>query len=252
MEFAEEACGVRKLCVAKLGEAEGEKLAAMALPGFRLTPARPGKPASGLCRRGGPALLDPGTPWPEYGGLPLSLSAVLDTEVLAPWLGDILPCRPGLLNFFYLQPGPDDADAVNSFFEGEFWQDPEAGCVIAADPARAVEIAAPAFAELCTPLHAERVVTMPDPSDDDIDKTYSQICFEWHSYEDRAFGWPTLELSQPLHPKGNGDPYTHLLQLQYPPDEPGYSDGGLLHFTIPTPALQAGDFTQATSTLELT
>lgn len=118
---------MRELCVAELGEAEGEKLAAMALPGFRLTPARPVKPAAGLSRRGGPALLDPGTPRPQCDGIPLSLFAVLDTEVLAPWLGDVLPHRAGLLNFFYLQPDPADEDAMNLFFDGEQWHDPGQG-----------------------------------------------------------------------------------------------------------------------------
>ncbi|WP_405607705.1 DUF1963 domain-containing protein [Streptomyces sp. NBC_01508] len=131
---------MRELCVAELGEAEGEKLAAMALPGFRLTPARPVKPAAGLSRRGGPALLDPGTPRPQCDGIPLSLFAVLDTEVLAPWLGDVLPHRAGLLNFFYLQPDPADEDAMNLFFDGEQWHDPRAGRVIAALPPRAVEV----------------------------------------------------------------------------------------------------------------
>ncbi|WP_125615614.1 hypothetical protein [Actinomadura sp. WAC 06369] len=39
------------------------------------------------CRFGGRAMLDPGTAWPECGGVPLSLFAVLDLDVLA---------RPGL------------------------------------------------------------------------------------------------------------------------------------------------------------
>ncbi|WP_405607702.1 hypothetical protein OG292_01630 [Streptomyces sp. NBC_01511] len=42
------------------------------------------------------------------------------------------------------------------------------------------------------------------------------------------------------------------MQLDHPEDELGYSEGGLLHFTIPTPALRAGDFTRATGTLEIT
>jgi hypothetical protein len=45
--------------------------------------------------------LAPGTPWPETReGFPLSLVAVLDTDELAPWLGDQLPTRLGLVNVF--------------------------------------------------------------------------------------------------------------------------------------------------------
>jgi hypothetical protein len=60
---------------------------------------------AGRCRLGGPALLDPGTAWPQASGFPLSLhailNAVLDVGALVGWLGNALPTLcPGLLNFF--------------------------------------------------------------------------------------------------------------------------------------------------------
>ncbi|WP_433338673.1 hypothetical protein [Spirillospora sp. CA-294931] len=68
---------VRELCVEHLGEHIGAQVAALAKPAFALRPAKPGIEPAGLGRWGGPALLNPGTPWPDCDGIPLSLFAVL-------------------------------------------------------------------------------------------------------------------------------------------------------------------------------
>jgi hypothetical protein len=137
MEFDDPA-GMRRICAERLGEEAGQQFAAMARRSFRLEPATADTETTGQCRLGGPALLEPGTAWPELDGVPLSLHAVLDTDSLAPWLGDELPTRPGLLNFFYLDP-----DVPYEEYRTLNASGPQVCRVIPADPARAVETDAP-------------------------------------------------------------------------------------------------------------
>ncbi|WP_158562746.1 DUF1963 domain-containing protein [Marinitenerispora sediminis] len=124
-------------------------------PGFPLTPARDTRPPIGASRLGGPALLEPGTPWPDHEGVPLNLLAVLDTDALAPWLtADDLPVRPGLLNFFHQY----EADGAQGHSIA-----PEACRVIPARPRRAEVVPAPAEATAFAPvpLHTRPVVSGP-------------------------------------------------------------------------------------------
>lgn len=50
---------------------------------------------------GGPARLPSGSAWPDWGGKPLALLAVLDVEDLAGFATDVELPAHGLLNFFY-------------------------------------------------------------------------------------------------------------------------------------------------------
>lgn len=138
---------IRELCIELLGERLGPKMAALAQPGFALKSASPDKPPTGRCQAGGAALLEPETPWPQTtAGTPLSLFAVLDTDELAPWLGNQLPTRLGLVNVF---------SAVGSVSEE---------CtIVCADPARAVEVPVPPPAEALSMvrLHAAPIMTLP-------------------------------------------------------------------------------------------
>jgi hypothetical protein len=84
-------------CIERLGEHAGRKSAAPVRPGFLLRRPADQATATGLRRLGGPALLEPDTPWPEVDGFPLSLPAVLDTEALAGRFDDPgLPAYPGV------------------------------------------------------------------------------------------------------------------------------------------------------------
>src|SRR5262245_22313781 len=121
--------------VERLGERAGPQFAAFARRGFRLERPTERTTATGRCRLGGLALLNPDTAWPQAHGFPLSLLAVLDTDELADWLGAALPtARPGLLNFFYADPDVP----FETYMQLDF-QRPEVCRVIPADPARAVE-----------------------------------------------------------------------------------------------------------------
>src|ERR1044072_2783807 len=100
---------LRDFCAERLGADLADRFVRLARPGFALTEAGPGE-AAGHSRFGGRAMLEPGTEWPTCDGFPLSLLAVLDTDALAPWLGDILPAGTGLLNFFSLASDSEEGD----------------------------------------------------------------------------------------------------------------------------------------------
>ncbi|MGO4430553.1 hypothetical protein AB4Z54_70270, partial [Streptomyces sp. MCAF7] len=82
---------LRDFCAERLGPELAARYVDLARPGFGLTAAENPGEAAGHSRFGGRAMLEPGTPWPTCDGFPLSLIAVLDADVLSPWLGDVLP-----------------------------------------------------------------------------------------------------------------------------------------------------------------
>lgn len=254
----DDADDMRRECAERLGEKVGRQFAAMARRGFLLDPPADGARATGRCRLGGPALLEPGTPWPEVEGIPLSLHAVLDTDALAPWLGDQLPTRPGLLNFFSLDP--DLPYAEYSRLDDE----PEACRVIPADPARVVETTAPAPARSypATPVHAAEVTMLPDSWDvEDRDVEFdrdehwgaSSLILDVMGDLDGntsgshcAFGWPDTSYAFWVTRRDDDGPAVHLLQLPEDGDLGwGWGDAGTMYFTIPAKAFAAGDFSQA-------
>ncbi|WP_433181281.1 DUF1963 domain-containing protein [Actinoallomurus sp. CA-150999] len=285
MRYEEALSGVRELCVEHLGEHLGAQVAALARPGFELKPADEDAAVTGLCRWGGPALLEPGTQWPMYAGVPLSVYAVLDVGALGPWLGDQVPATgSALLNFFFLDPWTGSQE-VPKDAGGFSYEDPRVCRVVPADSQRAVEVPAPDPAPRFdgVPLHAHPVVTLPSASSYDCDPVLStldygdaieesslyqvdpawlvvdkfgeaawpQYCvdeqgIEWGGMRNQAFGWP------PIHSYGVG-----LLE-DLSQDEPyahlltlgatdmwEWGDGGILRFVAPAKAFRAGDMSQA-------
>ncbi|MFF0445533.1 DUF1963 domain-containing protein [Streptomyces sp. NPDC004609] len=265
-------------CAEHLGEHLGAQVAALARTGFVLQRVRPDRPATGGCRLGGPALLEPGAPWPDYEGIPLTLLAVVDLTELAPWLGDELPppLRSGLLNFFYLQPDPGHRelyDRYSALFALDFY-DPRLCRVVPADPLRAVEAETPPGALVFdrTPLHAAPVVTLPsmnngdevydnldygdasealDPfgpalyvmysldEDEEIRLLYAKEGLERGPVcTDQFFGWPWWIDHTPKNTR-----HKHLLTLGGK-ELWSWGDGGYLHFLIEPEALRNGDFSQ--------
>ncbi|MDH6135381.1 hypothetical protein P3T37_004796 [Kitasatospora sp. MAA4] len=260
MEF-DDATELRRQCAERLGEKAGGQFAAMARRGFRLSPATDTTQAAGRCRLGGPALLEPGTPWPELDGVPLSLLAVLDTDALAAWLGDELPTRPGLLNFFSLDP-----DVPYEVYRELDTYRPEAYRVVPADPGRAVEIAAPVPARSypATSVHAAEVTMLPDcwdVEDGDVDfdadehwGAASLILTEMADLDGNtadshcAFGWPDTSYTLRVTSRDADGPAIHLLQLASDAQLGwGWGDVGTLYFTIPVKAFTEGDFSKATA-----
>jgi hypothetical protein len=258
MQF-DDPTAVHRTCVERLGEKNGRRLAAMARRGFRLDPAPHGARATGRCRLGGPALLEPGTPWPEFGGFPLSPHAVLDTDALAPWLGEELPTRPGLLNVFHLDP-----DVPYQEYSHLDWVGSEACRVIPADPARAVETAAPEPARSypAIPVHAAEVTMLPDCwdiEDDDLeldgDEHWGAPSLLLDAMEGLdgntaghhcAFGWPDTSYASQVTGRDADGPEVHLLQLAEDSELGwGWGDAGTLYVMIPAKAFAAGDFRQA-------
>ncbi|GAA2662792.1 hypothetical protein GCM10010412_036860 [Nonomuraea recticatena] len=258
MEFNDPA-SMLHMCTERLGEKAGRQFAAMARRGFRLDPSADAAQATGRCRLGGPALLEPGTSWPELGGFPLSLHAVLDTDALAPWLGDDLPTRPGLLNFFYLDP-----DVPYEEYRELDMSGPEACRVIPADPARAVETAAPEPARSypATPVHALQVSMLPDCWDvEDTDVEFdtdeywgaSALILDKMDGLDAntagshcAFGWPDTSYASRVTNRDADGSAIHLLQLAEDAELGwGWGDAGTMYFTIPVKAFMAGDFSEA-------
>ncbi|MEO3815572.1 DUF1963 domain-containing protein [Plantactinospora sp. B24E8] len=248
---------LRNACVARFGEPAGVRLAALARPGFDLRPAT-GDNTTGRCAFGGPALLDPGTPWPEYDGFPLSLLAVLDTDALADWLGEHLPRRVGLLNIFGLEP----AKGV-PYPPGMDFDDPRWLRVVPADPARAVPVPTPAGDAALfdrVPIRAVPLLTMPDvwgeavqridfgdehpvAVADAIEEFYTSCPELGEASGASTFGWPVGELGS----VGSWqDDHTHLLKLC-----DGPSEIPTLYFSIPTEAFRAGDFSRAVVTQEV-
>ncbi|MEU5028850.1 DUF1963 domain-containing protein [Streptomyces milbemycinicus] len=263
---------LRDFCVEHLGADLADRVIGLARPGFELTEAAPGQ-AAGHSRFGGRAMLEPGTPWPMCEDIPLSLLAVLDTDALAPWLDDLLPPGTGLLNFFHLDTESEQCDP-------EAWEvargfdtyAPEVGTVIAARSTRAVETDPPARSSVFAPVPwaAELGFALPDYGDaawDMLDLGYEgndyealetfkgAIRTEWFPpgllfCEDMAFG-------RPVFPTGsssvmlNGDDsnrYHHLLQLSDRHEWRLDGEGGWMHWSIPTEALRARDFSEAIPT----
>ncbi|MFC4009600.1 DUF1963 domain-containing protein [Nonomuraea purpurea] len=260
---------LREFCAERLWVELAADCIDLARPGFVLTPAEPGKEA-GHSRFGGRALLEPGTPWPTCEGFPLSLLAVLDTDALSPWLGDLLPAGTGLLNFFYLDSESEqsDDDACDLAMKYHSY-DPHVGRVIAARSADAVETPPPTRSSVFAPVtwSASPGVSFPDAHDSvwetldlnpeahdmDLYDVADQLA-KWPGSSgafyarDIAFGWPLLPSGAPLAlPQYEVPIYHHLLQLSgHGPYEWGIEgDGGWMHWSIPTKALKAGDFGQA-------
>ncbi|WP_026411677.1 DUF1963 domain-containing protein [Actinomadura oligospora] len=291
MGFAsyEEACAkVRDLCVEHLGEHIGAQVAALAKPAFGLRPVKPGIEPAGLGRWGGPALLDPGTPWPECEGVPLSLFAVLDVDALGPWLADERPPTGDvLLNIFYCDP---DRDRGYVYGEPDLldYHSPSYCRVIPADPAKAIAMVAPAPARIhpSEPFYAVPVITVPsargvtyDPILDMLDyggetdgspyyeslpgwligdrlgDAWRDFCHEeqgLYKYDDVYFS-PDQAFGWP-HLE-NGFPLEKMSD-----GEPyrhiitighyDMGDGGYLHFVLPAQALRDGDYTQTVAFME--
>ncbi|MFJ8439820.1 DUF1963 domain-containing protein [Kitasatospora griseola] len=252
-----------RVCAERLGERSGPQFAAMARRGFRLEPSTGSAPATGRCRLGGPALLEPGTGWPELDGVPLSLLAVLDTDALASRLGGELPVRPGLLNFFYLDP-----DVPYEEYRKLDTSSPRAYRVIPADPARAVETAAPEPARSCSArsVHAVESTMLPDCWDvEDADVEFdsaahwgaaSLILTAMGEFDGNtagrhcAFGWPDTSYTSPVTSRDADGPAVHLLQLAEDVELGwGWGDAGTVYFTIPAKAFAAGDFSKAEATI---
>ncbi|MFJ9457428.1 DUF1963 domain-containing protein [Kitasatospora sp. NPDC101447] len=258
MEFDDPAV-MRRLCEERLGPEAGQRFAAMARRGFRLVAASPEAPAAGRSRLGGDALLEPGVPWPALEGVPLSLHAVLDTDALAGWLADQLPVRPGLLNFFHLDPDVpyEEYSALDAY-------SPDAWRVIPADPARAVTTSAPEPARRypARPVHAVPVTMLPDSWDlenDDLpydrDRHWGAPSLVLDAMDDLdgntaghhcAFGWPDTSYTSTVTARDDDGPAVHLLQLAEDADLGwGWGDAGTMYFTIPAGAFAAGDFGRA-------
>ncbi|MFE0703019.1 DUF1963 domain-containing protein [Streptomyces sp. NPDC058872] len=248
-----------RTCTERLGEKAGRQFAAMARRGFQLVRPAGTDRATGQCRLGGPALLEPETCWPEQGGVPLSLHAVLDSDALATWLGDELPIRPGLLNFFYLDPDVPYEQYCELDASG-----PGTYRVISSDPARAVETGAPEPARRypAVPVRAVEVAMLPDcwdVADEDLefdgDQHWGAASLVLEGMGDLdgntagshcAFGWPDTSYTLAVSPRDADGPAVHLLQLAEDPELGwGWGDAGTLYFTIPVKALANGDFSQA-------
>ncbi len=267
---------LRALCEEHLGEHVGAQLAALSRPAVGLVPAAAGARRAGRSRVGGPALLDPGTAWPECEGHPLSLLAVIDTAQLGPWAGAQLPVRPGLLNFFFLEVADPDAPGMERYRKVlPGLMNPLACRVVPADPAHAGEVRAPALATTFStvPLDTAPGLTLPDFTDDPaLDRLLGaraearaygampslfieeRFGAAWADHSARyplsadhahqALGWPELGggscLQTSVRPK---EEVTHLLQLGSTA-EFQWGDGGSLHFVSPSRALHEGDFSQ--------
>lgn len=289
MGFAsyEEACAkVRELCVEHLGEHIGAQVAALTRPAFGLRPAEPGVEPAGLSRWGGPALLNPGTPWPEIEGVPLTLFAVLDVGALGPWLGgERPPTDEKLLNVFYCDPSSE-----RGYVYGEpphlRYDDPRYCRIIPADPARATEMEAPAPATIHPPepFSAVPVITIPwamgctyDPVLDTLDyggetdgspyyeslpgwligdrlgDAWREFCHEQqglYKYDDVYFS-PDQAFGWPhmennFPPDPDGDSHRHVITVGHY----DMGDGGYIHFVLPERAFQDGDYTKAVAWFE--
>ncbi|NSC24359.1 DUF1963 domain-containing protein [Streptomyces albus subsp. chlorinus] len=265
---------LRDFCAEHLGPGLAERVAGLARPGFALTPAAPDQ-AAGHSRFGGDPLLEPGVPWPTCEGLPMSLLAVLDTDALPPWLDGLLPPGTGLLNFFHLDTESEQSDPAAWDVVRELGvRAPEAGCVVAARSRLAVETGPPTGASVFAPVawQAEPGFVLPDLFDDAWDTlglglgadhdAVQAFTYELHNglsvpgeprSEDLAFGRPVFPTgSAPLLPDGEeAESYHHLLQLSDKHEWSIGGDGGWMHWSIPTRALRAGDFTQAIPTPDI-
>lgn len=262
--------------VERLGEHVGEQLFELVRPGFALDEVEVGE-ATGECRFGGRAMLEPGTSWPEVKGFPLSLLAVIDTDALQPWLEGAMPRGVGFLNFFYLDEDSEHADPRAMEIAGDPWfYDHRPGVVVAAAASQAVEAAPPPRASVFEPIawKATPGLALPDlwwdqdvraidlgPEATDLDRAMPGDFIEatiedWHAFpasirsEHIAFGWPQAPTGTgPIFPRGE-DPrrYHHLLQLPGNDQWRIGGEGGWMHYSIPSEALRAGDITKAIPT----
>jgi hypothetical protein len=272
---------VRDYFAARLGDDVADQLVDLARPGFILEEAAPGD-ATGHCRFGGRALLEPGTPWPMCEDLPLSLLAVLDANELAPWLRKELPAGIGYLNFFHLDGYSDHHDPRGFELTCELSpNDPRLGMVICARADRAEEAAPPAHSTVFEPMpwRAAPGVGLPDlewdpvvqridlgPDVDEIDQSWPGSFIERSIHDwaelparidsedgDVAFGWAAFPTSNlwSLPPGEDPNDYHHLLQLTGNDQWRIDGEGGWTHYSIPTRALRTGDFTKAIPTPQL-
>ncbi|MER6146253.1 DUF1963 domain-containing protein [Streptomyces sparsogenes] len=271
---------LRDFCAERLGPELAARYVDLARPGFALTEAEDPGEAAGLSRFGGRALLEPGTPWPACDGFPLSLIAVLDTDAMAPWLGDVLPASgAGLLNFFYLDAESEQCDPASyDLMLKHSHYDPGVSRVIPARFTHAVETEPPARSSVFEPIPwaATPGFAFPDtwdpawdgfdvgPDADDMARampgSYVEgLLTEWSERpgaldsEDIAFGWSQFPTgSSPMLPSGE-DPnrYHHLLQLSGQDEWYIGGDGGWMHWSIPTDALRTGDFGRAIPTPDI-
>ncbi|WP_405615932.1 DUF1963 domain-containing protein [Streptomyces sp. NBC_01508] len=269
---------LRDFCAERLGPPLAARFVDLARPGFALTTAEPGE-ATGHSRFGGRAMLEPGTPWPTCEGFPLTLLAVLDADALAPWLGDLLPAGTGLLNFFSLDSDSEQCDpGAYELARTYGLEDPQMGKVIAARAAHAVETNAPARSSVFEPVAwtASPGFVFPDtwdpawdtldlgPEADYMAKAMPAQHLEgrlpdWSQRpgalddEDIAFGRPEFPTASPAWLPPGEDPalYHHLLQLSGREDWYIGGDGGWMHWSIPTGALRAGDFSRAIPTPDI-
>ncbi|WP_225804475.1 DUF1963 domain-containing protein [Streptomyces sp. NK15101] len=269
---------LRDFCAERLGAELAARFVGLARPGFALTAAGPGE-AAGHSRFGGRALLPPGTPWPTCEGFPLSLLAVLDTDALAPWLGDLLPAGTGLLNFFHLDVDSEQSDpAAREVARTLDYGDPRASRVVAAPAAHAVETAPPARSSVFAAVEwaASPGFAFPDtydpawdtldlgPEVDDRVKGFPGLYVPgllpgWErrpgalDSENTAFGRPVFPTGSAPWTPGGEDPnlYHHLLQLSGQDEWHIGGDGGWMHWSIPTEALRAGDFGRAVPTPDI-
>jgi hypothetical protein len=266
---------LRKFCAEQLRDSElADDVVDLTRRGFDLTRAERPDKTTGHSRFGGPAMLEPGTPWPHCEDFPLSLLAVVDTDALpTSWLDGLLPAGTGLLNFFYLDTDSEQHDpgAFDLLFKYGH-SSTQVGRVIPARSAHAVNTEAPARASVFKPIPwaATPGISWPDPLnmeweslglvDDDVPLPlpgyyiYEQLT-DWQrrpgalSSPDVAFGWPSVRGNGPLLPDGAAPyDYLHLLQLSGEDEWSLGGDGGLMHWSIPVDALRAGDFSQAVPT----
>ncbi|MEU0806250.1 DUF1963 domain-containing protein [Streptomyces sp. NPDC005970] len=270
---------LRDFSADRLGPELAARFVELARPGFALTEAEGPGETAGHSRFGGRAMLEPGTPWPTCDGFPLSLIAVLDTDALAPWLGDVLPAGTGLLNFFFLDTESEQCDPASYDLMYKYGHyEVEVSSVIAARSAHAAETTPPARSSVFEPIPwaATPGFAFPDTWDpawngfdvgsdaDDMARAMpgnyvENRLTEWSrrpgalDSEDIAFGWPQFPTgSSPMVPFGK-DPtrYHHLLQLSSHDEWAIGGDGGWMHWAIPTDALRTGDFGQAVPTPDI-
>ncbi|RNL85051.1 DUF1963 domain-containing protein [Halostreptopolyspora alba] len=267
---------IERLCTGHLGADMGPRVAALFRNGFELRPTGEDEEPSGRFRFGGPALLEPGTPWPTSEDGPLTLLAVLDTDALAPWLDVALPPGAGLLNIFYRGIG----DSVEEDISRSFWpicfETPCDWRVVPAAPALAAESSAPSGTGTLPPrpVRAEPVVTLPEadlafnsspphelidaevwdafarlrdrlpeiPGEDDAFtriRGLPEALMRDTPAGHRAFGWPWVLQEGPAPDNRR----VHLLQLDTD-DTWSWGDNGTISLDIPAEALRVGDFGQ--------
>lgn len=200
----------------------------------------------------------------------MSLVAVVDTA--DPWLDGVVPPGTGLLNFFCVDMYTEQADDdVYSLLDTYWVGSPELGAVIAAPAATAVAVEAPAGASVFDVERWEATPGFSFPDDwdpafafEEVDLDFLEILTLFHEkladlreqpgvidVGDVAFGWPRFPTGGSMCFERGVDPTTfhHLLQLDG--DDHEYhigGEGGVMHWSIPSAALAAGDFTKAIPT----